>query len=263
MTPRRSWRGCARRAPAVGLARAARPVDSVRGEVEPQLLGAHPRLAHQLQRQPAPLGQLLVIQRRGIAGEDPRTGQCLERRQQHSAPCRLAWALRPGGDGLVATRPAEHRRGGDGQHRPQGVAPSLRSTWIGSSDAERRQPAHLLANLGHHSQVVMRVQRLPEGRVLVDPDRPHRDDVVQIHAHDSPSRVGVQSEPDGRRGPEPAVRRFLSIFRRACPSFRPPAASHQRLHPATTRLFTLLAGSRKSDAIWYEDLWQSPKPFYG
>jgi len=55
------------------------------------------------------------------------------------------------------------------------------------------------------------------------------------------------------------LRRFLSILIPSCLSFRPASASRQQLHSATMRLLSLLEAERKSGAIWYENLRQSPK----
>jgi hypothetical protein len=50
----------------------------------------------------------------------------------------LAQVLGPFADGLVATCPAQHGRGGDGQHHRQGVAPPLGAARVGNVGEERR-----------------------------------------------------------------------------------------------------------------------------
>ena len=56
----------------------ARPMHPVGLEVEPDLLGDHARLVVDLQRDRPPVGQALVIERRGVAGEHDPAGQPLE-----------------------------------------------------------------------------------------------------------------------------------------------------------------------------------------
>lgn len=53
-----------------------------RGEVEPQMLGAHPGLIHDLQRPSLPVAERCRVQRRRIAGEDDRAGQAFDQHQQ-------------------------------------------------------------------------------------------------------------------------------------------------------------------------------------
>jgi len=48
---------------------------------------------------------------------------------------------------------------------------------------------------------VMRVEQLPEPRLLVDRDR-SQCDVMQVQPHSPPSQLGGQSAADGRRCPE-------------------------------------------------------------
>jgi hypothetical protein len=47
-------------------------------EVQPQLLGAHPGLVHHLQLNTPPVHELLIVQPRGVTGENHRAGQALQ-----------------------------------------------------------------------------------------------------------------------------------------------------------------------------------------
>ena len=60
----------------------ARPVQPLGGEVEPQLLGAHPALVHHLPLDAAPARKALVVQRRRVARDHHLTRQRIEQRKQ-------------------------------------------------------------------------------------------------------------------------------------------------------------------------------------
>ena len=63
-------------------ARVGRPVHPIRREVEPHLLGDHPRPVHHLQRHAAPAAEQPVVGRRRISRHHHRTRQPLEQFQQ-------------------------------------------------------------------------------------------------------------------------------------------------------------------------------------
>ena len=75
----------------------------------------------------------------------------------------LAQVLGPFADGLVAARAAQHRGGGDGQHRRQGMASSLRATWIGYVGEQSRQGTHMLGT-DHQFASSMAIARIEYGR---------------------------------------------------------------------------------------------------
>ena len=60
---------------------------SIGREVEPQLLGAHAALVHYLQFQFLPTGEALIVERRGVAGENHGARQLLQQLQQLEVVC--------------------------------------------------------------------------------------------------------------------------------------------------------------------------------
>ncbi len=100
--------------------------------------------------------------------------------------------------------------------------------------------------------VIAIVIEYPHGR-----DRDHDQD----HDNDNDFDNDLRRSRDIRTA---ALGRFLSIVIPACLSLRPPAVPRQEFRRATMRLLALLvlallAGRRKSGAIWYGNLRQSPE----
>ena len=94
-----------------------------------------------------------------------------------------AQGLRPIGDGLVAAGTAQHRRGGDGQHRWQGVAPALGTAWIGDLSEECGQRLHVFGAQFHswHSALVTWVQlAMGQQRTRIALQRLHKDSLGRL-----------------------------------------------------------------------------------
>jgi hypothetical protein len=82
----------------------------------------------------------------------------------------LAQVLGPFTDRFVAARAAQHRGGGQRQHRGHGIAPALGATWVGNVSEKRRQGTHMLGTQ-HHLRCSMVVNRR-EYRCLRIPVKP-------------------------------------------------------------------------------------------